>query len=72
MPPNAPNPLTGYGHGNLLEEGCISVTKATQEEGSRGRCGSVGSSSDEDEASEGDLKDHESLRMQWAWTELKR
>jgi hypothetical protein len=72
MPPNTPNPLTGYGHGNLLEEGCISVTKTTPEKQIIGRCGSVGSSSDEDEEREEELKDHENLRMQWTWTQLKR
>jgi hypothetical protein len=70
---NTPNPLTGYGHGTLLEEGCVSVTTTNSKEGSRGRCGSVESSSDEEEdREEEDMKDHKNLRMQWTWTELKR
>ncbi|KAL5117117.1 hypothetical protein ACEQ8H_004942 [Pleosporales sp. CAS-2024a] len=72
MPFNSANPLTGYGNANLLEEGCISITKTTLAKESRRRRSSVGSSDEDEELSEGDVQDHENLRMQWRWTELKR
>jgi hypothetical protein len=75
MPPNTTNPLTVYGHGNLLEEGCISITKTSLEKESRRRCDSVGSSDEEDEKSErGEegVEEHPNLRLQWNWSEMKR
>jgi hypothetical protein len=66
MPLGQPNPLTVYQHGRLLEEGCIQVTKTAVEKEGRERCGSVGSS-DEDEEGE-----HPNLRLQWTWSEVKR
>jgi hypothetical protein len=67
MPAGAQNPLTGYQNANLLEEGCIQITK---EEDGRRRSDSVESSGDE-EASVGG-EEHENLHLKWRWTELKR
>jgi hypothetical protein len=79
MPPDTQDPLTGYQHGNLLEEGCIQVTRTTMGKESRRRCESV-ESSDDDEGDdksdrtmeEEETEDHANLHMQWTWTELKR
>jgi hypothetical protein len=78
MPPNTQDPLTGYHHGNLLEEGCIQVTKTIGKDVMR-RCESVGSSDDDEQddksshmMGEEGVEDHANLRMQWTWTELKR
>jgi hypothetical protein len=66
MPPGSSNPLTGYGHGNLLEEGCVSIMKTSLKKENRRRSESVGSSDEED------VQEHENLKLQWTWTELKR
>lgn len=78
MPPGSHDPLTGYQHGRLLEEGCIQVTKTTLEKENWRR--SVGSSDDDGEVENeedrrprsGNGKEHENLRLQWRWTEVKR
>jgi hypothetical protein len=73
MPPNTQNPLTGYLHGNLLEEGCIELTKTVLEKedkrGFEGLCESAAGSSDEEEE---DTEYHENLHLKWTWTEIKR
>jgi hypothetical protein len=76
MPPSTSNPLTGYVHANLLEEGYIELTKTVLENAEDGKNGvemvvmEGGGSSDEEE--EDDAKDHENLQLKWTWTELKR
>lgn len=76
MPPNSHDPLTGYQHGRLLEEGCIQVTKTTLEKEDWRR--SVGSSDDdgevenEEDGGRESGKEHENMHLQWTWTELKR
>ncbi|KAH3915412.1 hypothetical protein HBI56_166100 [Parastagonospora nodorum] len=70
MPSNTSHPLTGYGHGNLLEEGCVSITRTSLEKESRRSCSSAGSS--DDEVEEEEVRDHQNLRKQWTWTELKK
>jgi hypothetical protein len=74
MPINAPNPLTGYHHGGLLEEGRVQVTKTVlQKDGRSKRCESVGSSDEDDELiDEDDNREHPNLRAQWTWTDVKR
>jgi hypothetical protein len=73
MPPNTANPLTGYVHGNLLEEGCIELTKTVleREGGKQGvemLVTDSGASSDEEEE---EVRDHENLHLKWTWTEVK-
>jgi hypothetical protein len=71
MPPGTSNPFTGYVHANLLEEGCIELTKTVLEkEGVEVMVSESGVSSDEEE--EDDAKDHKNLHLKWTWTELKR
>lgn len=76
MPMNAPNPLTGYQHGGLLEEGRVQVTRTVlgKDGGLSTRCEGVGSGDeDEDELiDEDDTGEHPNLRMQWTWTDVKR
>jgi hypothetical protein len=84
MPPNTQNPLTGYLHGDLLEEGCIELTKTVLEKEDKrrfeGLCESASGagSSDEEEEEEGgrvvreDPGYHENLHLKWTWTEVKR
>jgi hypothetical protein len=73
MPPNTANPLTGYVHGNLLEEGCIELTK-TVLENEGGKQGvemlvtESGASSDEEEE---EVRNHENLHLKWTWTEVQ-
>jgi hypothetical protein len=74
MPLNTTNPLTGYVHGNLLEEGCIELTKTVLEKGGEKQGVEVlatesGASSDEEEE---EVRDHENLHLKWTWTEVKR
>jgi len=73
---NAPNPLTGYQHGGLLEEGRVQVTRTVlgKDGGLSTRCEGVGSGDeDEDELiDEDDTGEHPNLRMQWTWTDVKR
>jgi hypothetical protein len=74
MPPAAQNPLTGYQHGGLLEEGCIVVTKAVlRREDPTGRKGLERYSrpgGTEEEAREEEYgKNHPNLGLQWEWTE---
>jgi hypothetical protein len=76
MPPGISNPLTGYVHASLLEEGCIELTQTVLKTNEGGKNGvevvimEGGGSSDEEE--EDDAKDHENLHLKWTWTELKR
>jgi hypothetical protein len=80
MPLNTANPLTGYVHAELLEEGCIELTKTVVEKEDEKRglevlCESeLGSSSDEDEevgVGEDNGEDHANLHLKWTWTEVK-
>jgi hypothetical protein len=74
MPLNTQNPLTGYLHGSLLEEGCIELTKTVlgkeDKHGFEVLCESAAGSSDEEE--EEDTEHHENLHLKWTWTEVKR
>jgi hypothetical protein len=73
MPPNTANPLTGYVHGNLLEEGCIELMKTVSEK--EKEIGvvvrEIAESGDDDEEDE-EGRDHENLHLKWTWTELKK
>ncbi|KAF2035203.1 hypothetical protein EK21DRAFT_84823 [Setomelanomma holmii] len=70
-PHNAQDPLTGYQHGGLLEEGCIDITKTVLEKENKSRrCDSSRSSDEEEEeADDGHGRDHPNLKLQWEWTE---
>jgi hypothetical protein len=74
MPPNTANPLTGYVHGNLLEEGCIELTKMVleKEKGIELIMREIAESGDDEEEDEEEGKDHENLHLKWTWTELKK
>jgi hypothetical protein len=73
MPPNTANPLTGYVHGNLLEEGCIELTKTVseKEKGIEVIVREIAESGDDEEEDE-EGRDHENLHLKWTYTELKK
>jgi hypothetical protein len=74
MPPNTANPLPGYVHGNLLEEGCMELTKMVleKEKGIELIVREIAESGDDEEEDEEEGKDHENLHLKWTWTELEK